>query len=119
MRRRSTKAERIKKQKEIRSMFNHAHSVSVKGAKLLYLENALPFSRFTVTLVRKYGNAVQRNRAKRVVREVYRLNKSQIKVGFDLVFLLFPNRDDFHHREEQILELLRRAGIFEDNIVTD
>ncbi|WP_028973379.1 ribonuclease P protein component [Spirochaeta cellobiosiphila] len=120
MRRNLTKSERIKKQKDIRGMFKHAHSVSIKGAKLFFKRNDLAQSRFTVTLVRKYGKAVHRNRAKRVVREIYRLNKNQIKCGFDLVFMLFPsNNDIYSERKSQIIELLRKAEIFEDNIITD
>jgi ribonuclease P protein component len=41
-----------------------------------------------------YGNAVQRNRLKRLLREVFRLNKTDLPRGVDLVFSsrhLIPN----------------------------
>lgn len=106
-----TRSEKLKSRKDLSRVFKKSSNVSVRGAKLLYLENGLPFSRFGVTLVRKYGTAVKRNRAKRVLREVFRRNKHQIKPGFDLVCLLFPGIDNFSEREGQFIELLKKADV--------
>jgi len=47
--------------------------------------NGLDHSRLGLTLTRKTGNAVERNRAKRVLREVFRLNRHRIDLSMDLV----------------------------------
>jgi len=40
--------------------------------RLVYRENSLDYSRLGLAVSRKYGNAVQRNRLKRQMREVFR-----------------------------------------------
>ena len=36
---------------------------------------------------RRFGNAVRRNRAKRIIRELYRTRKEIFPVGIDIVFM--------------------------------
>jgi ribonuclease P protein component len=68
----------------------------------------------TVTLVRKYGNAVERNRAKRVVREAYRHLKGSLRQGYDMVVVLYPQEDTYHRRAHQLATLLEKAGLLRD-----
>ena len=107
-----TKREILRTKREIDRLFRSGRRVTVNGAKLVYTRNDLSESRVFITLIRKYGNAVQRNRAKRVVREVYRAHKLNIQPGWDLGFILTPGADCFHTRETQIIELLKKARLF-------
>jgi ribonuclease P protein component len=59
-------------------------------AILVFLRNDLPYSRFGFTASRRVGNAVQRNRAKRLLRESVRLRFGSIKPGWDMVFIARP-----------------------------
>jgi ribonuclease P protein component len=47
---------------------------------------ALP-TRLGITVTRKIGNAVERNRIKRLVREVFRLHRVRLPEGLDLVWV--------------------------------
>jgi ribonuclease P protein component len=81
---------------------------------LFFLRNGLPQNRVAFTFARKFGNAVERNRARRVSREAYRHMRYRLKGGFDLVLLLYPGRDFFAARTEQLGILFAKAGLFID-----
>ena len=56
------------------------------GMLVLYARpNRLGGNRVGITTGKKLGHAVVRNRARRRLREVYRLNESLFKPGFDIV----------------------------------
>ena len=111
MKRSLSKEERLKKSEEFRRALGSGLKVSTSGAKLAVLPNSLDKSRLGVGLSKKFGNAVERNRAKRQVREIFRLHKHRLKPGFDLVFLVFPGNFGYGDRERQFLQLLERAGL--------
>ncbi len=49
--------------------------------------NGLGVTRVGITTSKKIGNAVFRSRARRVIREAYRLLPRKVKPGYDLVFV--------------------------------
>ena len=61
--------------------------------------NGLPYTRLGLSVSRKYGGAVQRNRLRRLYREAFRLTKAEIPTGLDLI--LIPRRS-----EEPTLDVL-------------
>lgn len=69
--------------------------------------------RMAIALRRGYGNAVERNRAKRVVRENFRLLKPELPVGYDFVFTVFPGPDDLGERGGQMARLFADAGLIQ------
>ena len=112
MRKNLTRIERLRSQSEISRVFKSSTRVSCSGAKMVYRKNELEWNRIAVTLVRKYGNSVQRNRSKRILREIYRSLKNDLKPGFDIVIVLYPGDYNYSIRESQVKYLLRKANIF-------
>ena len=107
--------ERLKGRDGIREVFSRRKAVSCDGAKLFFVRNALPYNRIAFTFSRKFGNAVERNYSRRLSREVYRQTREKLRKGYDLVLLVYPGRDDFSVRTEQLRELFSRAGLFESS----
>lgn len=50
-------------------------------------KNRLGITRVGITTSKKIGNAVLRNRSRRIIREAYRQLSSRVKTGYDLVFV--------------------------------
>ena len=58
------------------------------GKLIVYVcENGLPHSRLGLSVSRKNGNAVHRNRMRRLYREAFRLTKQEMPTGLDLVLV--------------------------------
>ncbi|MGD0572394.1 MAG: ribonuclease P protein component [Sedimentisphaerales bacterium] len=53
-------------------------------------ENGLDYPRLGISIGKSCGNAVVRNRLKRLLREAFRQNKQLIAPGFDFVVLMSP-----------------------------
>ncbi len=92
-------------------MFKGGSRFSLKGMRLHRLPNSLEISRVVFVTVRSYPGAVERNRARRVLRECWRLSKGSLRPGFDVVVVLYPGNDDYEARREQLWRLLRQAGL--------
>lgn len=52
-----------------------------------FMPNKLPVTRLGITAGKKLGNAVTRNRAKRIIREAYRLSEMKLPIGYDVVLV--------------------------------
>lgn len=50
-------------------------------------DNQLPYPRLGLSVSRKVGNAVLRNRWKRLIREAFRLSREELPAGIDLIVI--------------------------------
>lgn len=104
---------KIKKNAEFRKIYNCRKSVADRNMVLYFLSNNMEDCRFGFTVSKKIGNAVTRNRVRRLFGEVCRLNKEKFPKGYD--FILLARRDivglDFYQIEEGILKLLKKLRI--------
>ena len=80
---------------------------------ILSMDNDLPASRFGITVSRKTGNAVTRNRVKRRIRELQRLNRGSVIPGKDIVVIATRQAPGatFDMMKIEYADLLIRAGL--------
>lgn len=104
---------RIKKTKEIDKIIKAKKSVGNKYFVIYQLKNdETNHFRFALSIGKKYGNAVSRNKMKRRLREIIRKNTSLLK-NKDYLFVVKPSSKDleFEQIEKMIIGLLIREEI--------
>lgn len=81
--------ERIRRRPDFERIYSAGQRIRGKFMTVFLLASGRPESRFGVAATRKLGNAVERNRAKRLAREIFRRHKTA--VGYDVVIV--PRRE--------------------------
>ena len=81
--------EHIRRRAEFQEVYERGVRVHGRFATVFVLANNRAVGRLGIAATKKLGGSVQRNRAKRLIREVFRRNK--LAPGFDVVVV--PKRD--------------------------
>jgi ribonuclease P protein component len=82
-----SKIERIRKRQDYLRIYDQGSRRSSGRFTILTCRNPLGITRLGTTVGKKAGNAVQRNRIKRLLREFFRLNKSRLPAAQDIVII--------------------------------
>ncbi len=115
------KYERIGKNKEFELIFNFGKKIWYNGLlTYIYLRNDNnPVCRLGLVVSRRTEkSAVKRNKFKRRIREIFRLNKYNIKKGTDIVVV--ATKDVIHKKykvlEKNFIECLKKADVWIENV---
>jgi len=79
------------------------------------LPNRLSFSRYGFVVSKRVGKAVERNRVKRLLREI--LRQTPIKPGWDIVFIARPRaaKTNFAELKSLVWSLVSQAQLLMEN----
>ena len=104
---------------KLNHIFRRLYSTGGKGNAFLVLyarRNRLGINRVGVTVSKKLGKAVVRNRVRRRLREVYRLNESRFLPGWDIVVVARGRAVDatFPELTKAYLGLAKKSGILRE-----
>jgi ribonuclease P protein component len=72
---------------DFKRVYRHRLTASDNMLLVFGCENGLPHPRLGLSVSRKVGNAVNRNRWKRLIREAFRISRRQLPGGVDLVVI--------------------------------
>jgi len=83
------RSERIRRRADFRQIYDRGVRIGGRYSTVFLLQNDKGTDRLGIAATKKLGGAVKRNKAKRLIREVFRRNK--IASGLDIVVV--PKRE--------------------------
>jgi len=104
--------ERLKRRLDFRRCIKEGVRAVGKHLVVYVLRNGLGATRLGAGTTRRLGNAVRRNRARRLVREAFRLTKQELPQGADIVVLpKIPwNEPTLEDLKSDLVSLAHRAA---------
>jgi len=96
-----SKAERLRRRKEFERVYRQGRRLRLPYLKLVLAPNELGLRRIGLSVSRRFGKAVRRNRAKRILREIFRRHKDIFPAAHDVIFI--PRPDLLEKRQEDIV----------------
>ena len=79
--------EHLRRPADFQRVYDRRRSVSNEWLIVYACPNGLPHTRLGLSVSRKVGGAVQRNRRRRLFREAFRLTRHQMPTGLDLILI--------------------------------
>ena len=103
----------LRKKTDFQSIYNRGKSVGDRFVVLFYRPNGLVYNRTGFLASKKVGNSVQRNRARRLMRESYRHIKDKLSCGYDLIIIARNNISGKKcaEVEKSLFSAMKRAGV--------
>ncbi len=105
--------ERIRKSSHFRFVYNRGKSLVDENVVVYITKNGKNFNRIGISVSKKVGKSVTRNRVRRLIRESYRTNRVMFKSGFDIVFVarVRAAKANYMNISSSVIKLLGKGGL--------
>ena len=106
------KSDRLLKRDSFRQVYEQGRKIQSRLFTAFLVAKQKGNPRIGITVTRKIGNSVERNRARRLLREAFRKNKWLAPQGVDIVINVKRALLEAGYREVEgeLIALLKRAG---------
>lgn len=103
----------IKQNHEFQRLYRRGKTGATPYLALYCRKNRLGKNRLGLTVGKKVGGAVTRNRVRRRIREIYRLHEGELRPGFDIVVVARVKAafGSYHQLERSFLSLSDKLGL--------
>lgn len=104
-------AERLKKNEDFKKIYSKGKSVVTPYLVLYFMRNNSGQNRLGISVSKKVGNSVVRNRAKRLIKEAFRLTPLTLKNGLDMVLIarVRMNQADYKTTVKHMNQVLNKV----------
>ena len=101
----------IKSNKDFMKVYKKGRFSANSLITVYFLPNRSPYNRIGITTSKKIGNAVQRNRARRIIRAAYRNTEKLFPIGFDIIFVA---RTDILNAKSTNIEIFIKKRVLKE-----
>lgn len=109
------KKNRIKKNEDFQKVFKHGKSMANRQFVIYMLDQPEEKEfRLGLSVSKKIGNAVTRNRIKRLIRQVFMEEKENLKTGTDYIVIARNPASEMNYHEVQssLMHLFRKTKVY-------
>lgn len=109
------KTESLRKNRDFLKLYRSGKFYVGRNIVLYIKENKLQHNRLGISTAKNFGNSVERNRIRRLIRENYRELESQIPTGWDIIFSARKKKEtqlpSFQEVGKEMRYLIRKLGL--------
>jgi len=98
---------------EFKRLYNKGKSAASKCVAVYCIRNRTTKNRIGITVSSKLGGAVKRNRIRRRLKEIYRINEHTLHTGYDIVLVarMRSRYAGWSELESSVLALFEKLGL--------
>ena len=99
---------------DFRRLYNRGRAVTNPALVMYYSKNRAGICRIGITTGKKIGNAVERNRSRRIIKEAFRSVVKEVNGNYDIVFVA---RSRTKYQKSTYIEKVMKEMMLHENMV--